>query len=340
MTPGRNVTGTATPARVHRRAAALALAAATVLGAGPGAAEETSGRDASYWLDRMMHATRSLNYDGTFVYRKGEHMESMRIVHRAGPDGERERLVSLSGAAREVIRDESRVTCILPDSASVVVSKSRPRSLLPAGVSGASEDIERYYSLAVEEGDRVAGRETQVIVVEPRDRYRYGYRLWLDRGTGLLLKSELVHDSRMPIEQIVYTSISTPDRIADELLEPEHSGEGFTWYTTEGNDATASGREAKWDVEWLPDGFEMSERAFDPVATSRMPVEQMVYSDGLATVSVFVEELAPGGERLEGASRMGAMNAYGRVVGDYQITTVGEVPPATVEGVARSVVHR
>lgn len=292
------------------------------------------------WLTRMADATQTLNYDGTFVYRNGDRIESMRIIHRASPGEERERMFSLTGAAREVLRDKNKVTCILPDSQSVVVVKSRPRSLAPH-VFDPQDGFTQFYRLSAHPGERVVGRETTRVSVEPIDEYRYGYRLWLDQLTGLLLKSELVSGQGSALEQIVYTNIRLPAHIPDELLMPDISGDRYTWYTDDRPlTRTDTGAGHRWVVTWVPEGFTMSDRAYDPTSVSRNPVQHLVYSDGLASMSVFIERLDDAKERLEGLSGMGAINAYGSVIGDYQVTVVGEVPELTVEKVGQSVRRR
>jgi len=296
-------------------------------------------QEALAWLQKITRATETLNYDGVFVYRNGDTMDTMRIIHRAGPEDERERLVALTGAEREVIRDRQRVTCILPDTKSVVVSKSRPRSLVPSPALSPDADLSRHYRLNIGPGERVAGRETRRITLQPKDAHRYAYRLWADRETGLLLKSDVLDPSQRPLEQIVYTSLRLPERIPDELLEPNVSGEGFTWYTNEGGGMQdASARTGAWRVGWVPPGFSLSERSIDPIPTSRMPVEHLWYTDGIASLSVFIEKLKDS-EPLQGMSRMGALQAFGRVVDGYQVTVVGEVPARTVRAVAESVRH-
>lgn len=293
-------------------------------------------------LERMARAAQTLNYDGTFVYRNGATMQSMRIIHRFGADGERERLVAMSGAAREVLRDRERVTCILPDSQSVVVAKSRPRAFPHSTLFESGADFGRNYSLSVYKGERIAGRHTEVVAVEPTDPYRYGYRLWMDRDTGLLLKSELTNEYGEIIEQLVYTTIDLSADISDELLEPEISGAGYTWYKDESGvtSPAAGGDDGAWHPQWLPAGFELREQMRDPILASRDPVQHLVFSDGLASLSVFIEQLDAAGEPLDGASSMGAVNAYGIMVDDFQITVVGEVPAATVERVAMSIPGR
>ena len=310
--------------------------------ANAGVAGESAANPQQY-LDRMVRAAQTLNYDGTFVYRNGATIQSMRIIHRFGSEGERERLVAMSGAAREVIRDRERVTCILPDSQSVVVAKSRPATFPHSKLFESDADFGRFYALSVHKGERIAGRHTELVAVEAKDKFRYGYRLWMDRDTDLLLKSELIGAHTEIVEQLVYTNIDWPAEISDELLEPEISGAGYTWYKDEPRDpATVSEAVAEpgWYPQWLPDGFQLRDHARDPILASRDPVEHLVFSDGLASVSVFIERLDTTSAPLDGLSSMGAVNAFGSMVGDFQITVVGEVPAATVERVATSITRR
>lgn len=308
----------------------------------PAPAQAGQSVAAHEWLERMMRATETLNYDATFVYRNGDLMESMRIIHRFDEgSGERERLISLTGTAREVLRDSRRVTCFLPDDKTVVVARSRKRGLRSSPFFLPEEGFAKNYRLTTGAGERVAGRDTQRVVVEPRDEFRYGYRLSLDRDTGLLLKSELVGDGGAALEQIVYTNLDTPAAIPDRLLEPAVSGQGFRWYRSDEASTPASDAPAGWSVNWLPEGFVLTERQDrDPRAAGREPVEHLVYTDGLAMVSVFIEHLDSVGDRLEGLSKMGAVSAFGRMVDDYQVTVVGEVPTRTVESIGRNVSRR
>jgi sigma-E factor negative regulatory protein RseB len=301
-----------------------------------------ASEDPQLSLERMATAAQSLNYDGTFVYRNGATMQSMRIIHRAGGQGERERLVALSGAAREVIRDPERVTCILPDRQSVVVAKSRPRQFPHSKLFESGPGFAKYYSLKIQRGERIAGRHTKLLSVAPHDRFRYGYRLWMDRDSSLLLKSELINEHGEIVEQLVYTNIEFPDSIPDVLLEPEISGAGYTWYRDEqaAPAAALTSSEPHWYPDWLPEGFELREHARDSILDSRDPVEHLVFSDGLASISVFIERLDTTGQPLDGFDSVGAVNAYGSMVDDMQITVVGEVPAATVERVAAAIARR
>ena len=310
---------------------------ALLLLAVPGRAQ-TAGNDATQWLRKISMAASNLNYDGIFVYHSGEWMETMRLIHRSGPGGSKARLIALSGEAREVIRDDNQVTCILPDSESVLVAKSLHPAMPVFSVFSPDGDFSGHYDLKMSPGARVAGRDTQLISIMPRDQYRYGYRLSVDNESGFLLKSELLDRSGTVLEQMIYTSIEFSRDIPEQLLKPGLTGEGYSWYV---NDASKkSPGDSDWAVNWIPDGFKMANSSTDPARLGRMPVEHLVYNDGLTSISVFIEKLKPGNAPLKGLSSMGAVNAYGFMIDGYQVTAVGEVPGATVERVGRSVLHR
>ena len=320
--------------------APLALLLIGLSASAPSGAETPS---AQTWLQRMTEAAQTLNYDGTFVYRSGNQLESMRIIHRVDDRGERSRLVSLSGERREVLRDSTQVVCILPDDQSVVVAKTRPPNLFSSSILTAKEGFANYYSLSVSGGDRVAGRITEVLSLSPHDAYRYGYRLWVDRETGFLLKSDLLGTGGNPLEQFIYTRISLPELIPDHLLEPGISGLELTWHISGDGGADSltptTTNSPRWKVAWLPDGFMMADQSENPMPIGGTLVKQMVFTDGLASLSVFIEPLGDH-EPLDGLSAMGALNAYGLILDEHQVTVVGEVPPETVESVAKSVVQQ
>ena len=319
-----------------------ALAAATTH---PQAADD--GDEVRGILDRMVRASRSLDYIGTFVYRNGSMIRSMRIIHRADAGGSHERLVALSGAAREVIRDGERVTCIFPDDRAVVITKRRPGRLYPSAAFDPKVAIDsaigEFYVLTSDGTERVADREANVISARPKDRYRYGLRLAVGRETGLLLKMELLDSDSTALEQIVYTHLELPASIPDEALKPHISDAGFTRYEAgvpEGaeRDPAVAGQE--WTVGWLPAGFRMTDVSYGRIQPGGDAVDHRVYSDGLASLSIFIERALDAGDRIEGPSSVGAVNAFSRVVDGYQLSVVGEVPGIAVERVATSVRKR
>lgn len=291
------------------------------------------------WLDDMSGALESLNYDGTFVYLHDSKLETMRIIHRVDSGGLRERLVSLTGSAREVLRDDKAVTCIMPDNKSVMVGQSRPRQ--PFHV--VPKDLDRLaanYTFEDVGADRMAGYTARVIAIKPRDALRYGYRFWIDRDSRMLLKSDLTAVDGTPIEQVMFTRLSIGSDIPAADLQPSLTGDGYTWRSQMNGVHQAASPESEgnpgWRVQQLPAGFSLDSFHHKRMREGQADAEHMVFSDGLATVSVYVEDAGSVRNPLVGHSGMGAMNAYGTKLDGHQVTVVGEVPEETVEMIARS----
>ena len=289
-------------------------------------------------LKAMHSAGRQLNYQGTFVYVNNGKMESMRIYHRVDEKGDHDRMVHLNGSTREVIRDGDKVTCILSDKKSVHVSKldNGAQHILSALPSNFSE-FTQYYTFALAGQDRVAGRATKVVHVNPRDKFRYGYRFWLDAENGLLLKSQVLTVDGVPIEQLMFTSIEVVREIAPELLKSELKGERYTVTEDKSEDMTTPGMALSWRVAHPPLGFQSTGHDIRYVIADGVPTHHLILSDGLASVSVYIEKLDASKKRFVGSSYMGAVNIHGVVVDEHQVTVVGEVPAATVKMVADSI---
>jgi sigma-E factor negative regulatory protein RseB len=289
-------------------------------------------------INKMTSATDNLNYVGTFVYQRGDQLDTMRVIHRADRSGIHERLIALTGYPREVIRDNEDVTCIFPDSKAIIIEKRGTRKFLPTNLPYPIEGIAAHYDFQLQGMDRVAGREAWVVKIEPRDSDRFGYRLWIDRESHLLLKSNMTSGDGQALQQLLFTELTLPNHIPDSALTPQVSVQGFSIVHDEPVVVESDKEKPDLEVNWLPEGFTMRDREIHPIASSRMPVDQRVYSDGLAMVSVFIEELADTTEPLEGLSQVGAVTAYGQVSDHYQVTVVGEIPNHTVRRIANSIV--
>lgn len=316
-----------------------------LLAVAPFAAASQNGAD---WLMKINNAARELNYTGTFVYVEGSRIASMRVTHRAQGGDMRQRIYSLNGAPREVIRDDEQVWCYLPEKKRGVheyrqVSKKGFPNLLPGGL----EHLVKYYSVYVGADGRITDRLAQQIMVVPKDEFRYGYDLWADKETGLLLKAALLDQDRRPIEQYLFTTVEIGGDIDPEALEPVTPSSGLVWYgdaradapegtmSKEGDEMSAG----NWTVEEMPEGFTLTRsiRRRSPMRDGM--VEHYVYSDGLAAVSVFVEDIDDddAATRISGINKMGAVHAFGREVDGHQVTVVGEVPAETVDLIGMSV---
>ena len=303
----------------------------------PLAAEESGEDYARSLLNQMSEASRTLNYDGVFIYQRGGSTNALRLIHKAGSEGGAERLVSLTGAAREVIRNKEEVTCFFPDDQAVMVEKSKPRELFATQLPRIMDKLLDNYHIQIKGSDRVAGRNAWVVGIQPRDAFRYGYQFWIDKENTLLLKSELRNRTGLLIEQIMFTQLAVLDAVPENLLQPSISGKGYTWHNNSENSELAAAQHAGWQVGWMPNGFSQNNQEIVPSTKGKTQVRHLIYSDGLAMVSIFIEKLENSRGLSTGLSRMGGVNAYARVANGYQVTAVGEVPQATVQRMANSV---
>jgi len=292
-------------------------------------------------IERMSSAMQQLTYRGTFVYIHGDEVETMRIYHSKLNGAEYERLISLNGEAREIIRNADSVVCIWPGSKSVIVSKAQPRTPFPQFEPEQLRELEGYYRFSTMGYARVAGRKSQVIDITPLDAFRYGYRLWVDAETSLLLRSAMSSNSGRVIEQVMFTDVKYPKRIPLEMFKPSTQGTEHKWMTDAGV-ATAP-MVAETAIPGigqldLPDGFSLVSDTSTPVAGTDFMSRRIMYSDGLASLSVFVADARDesAGGILHGSTSMGAVNAYGVMRDNWHATVVGEVPPETVKMLAES----
>lgn len=295
------------------------------------------------WVQKMSHAMRNLSYRGTFVYVHENQLESMQISHLKDKNGVKERLYSLNGEAREVLRDNQNLTCVWPTSKKVVVDVSRQNNFSPIFIPEDIAKLERFYEIEMLGEDRIADAITQVVFINPRDQLRYGMKFWINVENGLMMKSSLLDEQGHEVEQVMFTSLKVFD--GDEKLEfdtmPEID-ENFTLVRYHSGDPaiadSQTGNDQKWLLENPPGGFWRASLVNRKVPGTERYVQQMVYTDGLASLSVFIESVA--GETPHGGTSMGAVNAYIRILDDHSVTAIGEVPAETVKQIAEAVSYR
>ena len=307
--------------------------------AGASQANAASNDEARVWLARTDRALATRNYRGVFVHEHGGESETLRVVHRVDGDGVSERLLSMDGSGREFIRKGSQLICYLPDQRTVLVERSPEAGLLLAGLPRVDTASIEQYDVQEIAHSRVSSRRVRVIAITPRDAMRYGYRLWIDEGSAMPLKTQLRSTQGAVLEQIVFTDLVMPAHIADSELQPQVDARRFRWVQQEADGASLKGPSlsVSWQENALPAGFHMTASARQMLPGG--PVEHLVFSDGLASVSVFVEvrREANGSPGSEDVATLGISSAYSTVVQGYRITAVGEVPPDTVRTIARSI---
>lgn len=302
--------------------------------------EDTTAEEAREILHKMSEARQSLNYDGVFVYSRGSQLQSMRIIHKVDESGEVEKLISLTGANREVVRENDDVTCIFSDNKTVLVDKGEDKTeqFLPTKLPQSIDAISQYYYFSVIGSDRAAGRDATVILIAPKDEHRYAYKMWIDKEHYLVLKSTIEDLQEHTLETVMFTQIEIGHEIPADLLTPMNATD-YNWFTNESHHSPEEKvvENTGWDVRWLPAGFSMHDADLQAMSSDRQPVEHLVYSDGLATVSLFIEKLVDGKQPMNGFLTRGAVNAFTTSNQEYQITAVGEVPAKTVHKIAMSV---
>jgi sigma-E factor negative regulatory protein RseB len=288
------------------------------------------------WLERMNQALTTLNYDGVFSHIQGGRVETLRIIHRVQDGNVTERLVSLDGSGREFIRTGSQLACYLPDARTVLVERQPEPSLLLGSLPKFDAATSQFYDIKALKRTRLIGRKTRLIVVDPKDDYRYGYRLWIDEATGMPLRTQLCDGKGRVIEQVVFASITTPDQIPDSAFKPDLSTQGFQWLRQVPTPLPPTAPVYTWSASSLPPGFQLSVRAAQVMPGATGLVEHLVYTDGVASVSVFVESHMHAGHTPAGSAQLGSTSTFTTIVDGHPITAVGEVPPETVKTIANS----
>lgn len=294
-------------------------------------------------LDRMSRAMQSQAYTGTFIYRHQDKVETLKILHRNRDGRVDERLITLSGKPREIIRSDSVVTCIWPDSKQLMVDRGRAGSNFPGLVFQDLNRVIQNYNIQMRgKTERIAGRDCLIVDVEPKDKLRYGYRLWIDRDNHLLVRSDLLNEAQQPLEQVIFTELTTHEDLPDSAFKPELLSEGFQRKEINGGDQAAGtgdpepdAQKKEWHISRLPPGFVLQLHKQRMRKNGNVQVEHMVLSDGLASVSVFIEPA--GDDKLSKSDRRrGALNVHNKLIAGRKATIVGEVPKQTVELIAES----
>jgi sigma-E factor negative regulatory protein RseB len=299
--------------------------------------------DTQIWLKKIQSSAHKLNYSGTFVYQQGNQVRTSRITHILNGKNEVEKLEILDGKPREYIRNNEEIACYIPESKSIRVEKRVTQDVFPAILGASPDELAEHYNLQKGETGRVAGFDCQVIILEPKDKLGYGYKLWSEKSTGLLLKAQTLNEKKDVVEQIAFTQLVIGHIDPGLVKSSFKNTSGWRVENAVMSEANLSG----WSVKSMPAGFkkirEMKRLITDTpagaTAESAAPtpreVSQIVYSDGMAAISVFIESGTQ--SRTEGSMQQGAMNIIGKRQGDYWLTVVGEVPVTAIKQVANSI---
>lgn len=309
---------------------ALGVVLAVTAGLAQAQSPETLG-----WLRKIHDATQKLSYSGTFVYQHGGRSETSRITRYVDAAGDIERLEALDGQPREIVRTRDTVRCYLPDSRVVKVEKRTPDRSFPALLPEKITALARHYDISLGETRRIGGFDCQSLVLTPRDNLRYGYKLYADVKSGMLLKAMTLDAAGDPVEQFAFTQLAIGN-VTRDMVQPSHAA--AAWRVEDADAAPA--RLAGWGLTAELPGFRKVIELKRRMGESK-PVGQLVYSDGLAAVSVFIEPLEGRRDPVRtGLASMGAIHIYTREVANHMVTVVGDTPAASVQRIANAVEYR
>ncbi len=318
----------------------------------------SAASDLSHMLQRMSRVDQNQNYQGVFILRKDDQLSSLRVTHGSDKNGVWETMESLDGEPVNIIRRNNEIVSIYPERQLMTIRHNKNNKSLHQQLPGNLQQLDFFYVIHQLEDDRIANHQTLVVDLAPRDGLRYGYRYWVDKKTGMLLRSDLIDKNQTVLQQMMFTSLDyflepppQPVKVSqfkqyrqkvldDAVVTVEAAEAGLE---ADADKSMLQQETASWQVNALPEGFMLTHsnlRHASPLnedQSHKPGLLHMVYSDGLASVSVFIEEKQSEQSHSLGTSSMGAMNAFGRVLGDYVVTVVGEVPMKTVQLIALSI---
>lgn len=327
--------------RAQRRVGYLAALCALV---GPWvpaqAAEPSSQSEGIAWLKKIADASRQANFSGTIVYQHRGQVETSRVVRFVNPaGGVFEKLEALDGPPREVIRANDQVTCYLPKSKLVIIEeRNRSTRNFPALLPESLEGIAENYRIRNEGVDRIAGHDCQWISLMPRDNLRYGRRFCAELASALPLRAQTVGEKGEILESFAFTQLTiggvfSRDRVKSKYAERSRAQ---NWRIDRaGLTAAATPADTGWSLTSTLPGFRKMTEARRSLGGRSGTVSQIVFSDGLAAISIFIEQLsaAPAAPSL---THQGAVNIYTRAQGGHAVTVLGEVPAAAIMQIANS----
>lgn len=302
------------------------------------AAESTPAGESLRLLSQMATAARNLNYSGTFIYRHGSHIETSRIWHLKDGNNDYERMETLDGPPREIVRANEEVTCYYPGAKTAKTERFASGRRFPAVVSEQLASIVANYTVRKGPVARVAGHDCQVTVLEPRDALRYGHVFCAELKSGLPLQAKTLNERNETIETFAFTQVDIGIDIARDKVQASYDASAPGWKIEQSALRPNTEPDRRWSLVNTPPGFrKVSElrRTIQGKSTA-----QVVFSDGLAAISVFVEPSVAGVRGAQELSRQGAINIFTRSHLEHVVTVLGEAPASTVMQFGNSVVVR
>ena len=310
------------------------------LAVGLACSSQAAPSDPLAWLQRASQAARQASYEGTYVHTNGDRISTIRITHVNSGSEEHERIEPLDAATHEIVRRNDEMFCRFPDAKTVRLDPRITARFFPAIIASSADTISASYDVKLGKTERVLGFECQWIRLEPRDSLRYAQRICSEVATGLILRSKTMSESGHVIEQYTFTDLKLGAQVARTDLKSIFRARNRQWLTDGQPRDEVTSAQTGWMLAKPPVGFHKVTELKRTLPGRAQPVSQLVYTDGVASLSVFVEPNTVPARSAEASSEDGTTTFYVRPFGEHLVTVLGEVPPATAREVARNVARR
>ena len=287
-------------------------------------------------LQKSALAARQLGYRGVFVYQSGESSSAVQITHMSNQGKEYTHSIVMDGQKKELLNESGDLIIYNPKKEKVMVEKRHSKNIFPGLLPEDIALIKVSYQARLNGNERTAGRDAKVIMLEPKDKYRYGYKLLTDNEYGLLLKATTLNDRNEPLEQIGFSQLDMLELGNLDWFEPSNTF-GKSLEMEQARYTKEFPTLSNWTTADLPLGFVKIDQMRRVVKGKTTNTTQVIYSDGLAYVSLFIEPLPKGAAGKVGHTSVGLTNFYANVKDGYQLMAVGEVPEITVTNLVKGV---
>ena len=286
-------------------------------------------------LEKASQAARKLSYKGIFLYQNFQDIRSIEITHLNNGEEEFARMVTLDGQPREALSRGNNMVLFSSNKENVIIQERQGQNLFPAILPPDIEAVKAIYTLRFADQERIGGREAQIVYLEPKDQFRYLYKLWLDKEFGLILKMSILDDQQKMIEQASFNQIAL------------FSGQDLNWfkpnvdthkkYIMDEVPVNKISHEKYCTITNLPAGYKEVSHVTRAMGTQRQIVHHWVFSDGISFVSLFVNPILKDQKSRLGETRVGSSHVHARVMNGNQIMVVGAVPKATIQKISNSI---
>jgi sigma-E factor negative regulatory protein RseB len=303
-------------------------------------AQAAPGNDPLAWLQRAAQASRNASYAGTFVHSNGERTSTVRVTHLNVGKDEHERIEALDGPPYEIVRRNDEMFCYFPDAKTVRLDRRINARFFPSVFQAAPEVIAASYEVRLGATERVLGYDCQWIRLEPKDSMRFSQRLCSEVGSGLVIRAKTLNDQKQVIEQYTFTDLKLGPQVARADVKSIFEARVKQWITDSQPREEAKGVETGWSISNPPLGFKKVTELRRTLPGRAQPVSQLIFSDGLASLSVFVEPNTAPERTAEASNEDGTTTFFVRPMGEHVVTVLGEVPLTTAQQFGRSVARR